>query len=453
MSETTSPGPEAPPPSPASPSPSPSGSARDDRPPLVRTADDRVVAGVCGGLGRHFGVDPVIFRVVLAVLTLFGGLGVLLYGLSWLLMPADDHPAPLARDLLSGRAVAAAIPAFAVAAVGTGVFFGYLDNGFDGAFPLLIVASIILYVSHHKTRRDLKARGLTPASLSLNGTTATAPAPSSPSATATTGSGAATTTAIPAAEPPVDEQARPATHPPAPTPWWRRTPTPPSPTFPSSPSSPASPAPGPRRGRFYLTPATISLAAVAGGTMWWLDDATSANVSVQVFLAVILATLAGGLLVGTLIGGGRWLILPALAVTGLVSAAAAITVPLTGPAGERTYTPDSVTAVESPYRVKYGELKLDLTRMDFAGRDPADPLRIEATVGLGELIVQIPDDVRVIVDADADLGTLDLQDRSDSGYKPERTTVITPPPDRPLRGTISLELAVGVGNLEVKYAR
>ncbi|UGQ14555.1 cell wall-active antibiotics response protein [Yinghuangia sp. ASG 101] len=424
MNDTTSPGPEAPPPA--------DGSAQDDGIPLIRTADDRVVAGVGGGLGRHFGVDPVVFRVVFAVLTLFGGLGILLYGLGWLLMPADDQPTPLARDLLSGRSVAAAIPALAVAGIGTGVFFSYLDNGFDGAFPLLIVAAVILYVSHNSTRRGLKARRLEPTS--LNGTRA---ANATPSAAATG---------------PAAEQARPRVSEPTSAPWWRRTPA-----ADDRPSPPPPPRPEPRKGRYYLAPATISLAAIAGGAMWWLDettsdDAVSTNIPVQVFLSVILAILAAGLLVGTFIGGGRWLILPALATAALVSASAALTVPLTGPSGERTYAPGTVAAVESSYRHKFGELKLDLTKLDFAGRDPADPVRIKATVGVGQLTVRVPDDVRVIVDADADLGSIDLQDRSDSGYKPERKTVITPPADRPTRATISLDLAVGVGNLEVKYA-
>ncbi|HSA51164.1 MAG TPA: PspC domain-containing protein [Yinghuangia sp.] len=410
MSDTTSPGSEAPP---------PQAPAHGGAPPLVRTVDDRVVAGVCGGLGRHFGVDPVIFRVVCTVLTLFGGLGVLLYGLGWLLMPADDHPTPLARDLTSGRNVAAAIPALAVAGIGTAVFFAYLDNGFDGAFPLLIVAGIILYVSHNRARVGPKTLGLEPWSL---------------------GGRQADTAQDTAA--PGDEAARGPVSDPEPTPWWRRTP---------GPERPKPSAPQRRKARSYLAPATISLAAVAGGVMWWLDDATSADISVQVFLAVILAVLAGGLLAGTFFGGGRWLIAPALVFTALVSASAALTVPLVGPTGERTYRPGTVAAVESPYRLKYGELMVDLTELDFAGRAPADPVRIEATVGLGQLTIRIPDDVRVIVDADADLGSIDLQDRSDGGYKPERSTVITPAADRPPRGTIVLDLGVGMGNLEVKH--
>ena len=57
---------------------------------LRRSRDDKVIAGVCGGLGRSLGVDPLLLRVVLAVLVLFGGTGVVLYAIAWLLLPLDD---------------------------------------------------------------------------------------------------------------------------------------------------------------------------------------------------------------------------------------------------------------------------------------------------------------------------------------------------------------------------
>jgi phage shock protein PspC (stress-responsive transcriptional regulator) len=53
---------------------------------LVRS-DDRWVAGVAGGLARRLGVDPLAVRVAFVVLSLFGGLGLGLYGLAWALLP------------------------------------------------------------------------------------------------------------------------------------------------------------------------------------------------------------------------------------------------------------------------------------------------------------------------------------------------------------------------------
>src|SRR3954470_13398134 len=67
---------------------------------LRRSSDDKVLAGVCGGLGRSLGIDPLLLRVVLAVLVLFGGTGIVLYALGWLLMPQDDGTASVGQQAL-----------------------------------------------------------------------------------------------------------------------------------------------------------------------------------------------------------------------------------------------------------------------------------------------------------------------------------------------------------------
>jgi phage shock protein PspC (stress-responsive transcriptional regulator) len=54
---------------------------------LHRPLNDRFLAGVCGGLGRHFGIDSTIVRVVWVLFTLLGGSGFLAYLIAWLLMP------------------------------------------------------------------------------------------------------------------------------------------------------------------------------------------------------------------------------------------------------------------------------------------------------------------------------------------------------------------------------
>lgn len=56
---------------------------------LLRSSSDKVIAGVCGGLGHYFGVDPVIMRLVMVGLVLMGGLGLLIYPIFWLVMPAQ----------------------------------------------------------------------------------------------------------------------------------------------------------------------------------------------------------------------------------------------------------------------------------------------------------------------------------------------------------------------------
>ncbi len=64
---------------------------------LTRSTDDKVVGGLAGGLGRWFGIDPVVFRIAFVVLTLAGGSGILLYLVGWLLIPDDSGGAALNR--------------------------------------------------------------------------------------------------------------------------------------------------------------------------------------------------------------------------------------------------------------------------------------------------------------------------------------------------------------------
>lgn len=60
---------------------------------LYRTADDRMIAGVCGGLARYFGLDTTLVRMATLLLFLFGGLSLWIYILMWIIMPkgAEKH--------------------------------------------------------------------------------------------------------------------------------------------------------------------------------------------------------------------------------------------------------------------------------------------------------------------------------------------------------------------------
>ena len=62
---------------------------------LRRPLDDRIVAGVCSGIGRYLAVDPVLVRVGFAVLAaLTWGTAVLAYPIAWFLMPEEPEPTP-----------------------------------------------------------------------------------------------------------------------------------------------------------------------------------------------------------------------------------------------------------------------------------------------------------------------------------------------------------------------
>jgi len=58
---------------------------------LSRSRVDRMLGGVCGGLGRYLNIDSNIVRLFFVIFTLTGGFGVLLYLALWLILPVDDE--------------------------------------------------------------------------------------------------------------------------------------------------------------------------------------------------------------------------------------------------------------------------------------------------------------------------------------------------------------------------
>ena len=60
--------------------------------PLLRSRDDRKLAGVCGGLADYLGVDPVLVRIAAVVLAAMGP-GLVAYAAAWILMPQAESAA------------------------------------------------------------------------------------------------------------------------------------------------------------------------------------------------------------------------------------------------------------------------------------------------------------------------------------------------------------------------
>ena len=58
---------------------------------LYRSRKDRMLGGVCAGLGEHLDVDPTVIRLVWVVLTAISmGMGILVYILAWIIIPEED---------------------------------------------------------------------------------------------------------------------------------------------------------------------------------------------------------------------------------------------------------------------------------------------------------------------------------------------------------------------------
>ncbi len=67
---------------------------------LYRSTEDRMIAGVCGGLGEYFGIDSTLIRLVLLFLVIWGGGGILVYIIAWIVIPEapEDYQPPAKSD-------------------------------------------------------------------------------------------------------------------------------------------------------------------------------------------------------------------------------------------------------------------------------------------------------------------------------------------------------------------
>ncbi|WP_435830655.1 PspC domain-containing protein [Polymorphospora rubra] len=93
---------------------------------LVRPRDGRYLAGVCAAIGRATNTDPILWRVLLAVLGFFGGIGILVYVAAWLLIPSEgDTASPVESMLGRGRSSMSPVTVI-VLGVLIAVMFGFI---------------------------------------------------------------------------------------------------------------------------------------------------------------------------------------------------------------------------------------------------------------------------------------------------------------------------------------
>ncbi len=66
---------------------------------LMRARNDRWFAGVCGGLGHYFGIDPTVIRVLFVLFSIFVGGGIIAYIILWIVMPEEPAEAAMGKVL------------------------------------------------------------------------------------------------------------------------------------------------------------------------------------------------------------------------------------------------------------------------------------------------------------------------------------------------------------------
>ncbi|HEX2902164.1 MAG TPA: PspC domain-containing protein [Jatrophihabitans sp.] len=117
---------------------------------LRRSTSDRIISGVCGGLGQYFGVDPVIFRVLFAVLSFFGGVGLLAYGVAWLLIPEPGTATPLLDKALGELRVRKVPPWLVVLGGAVVVWLAWFSWWAPGTLPAILLLAVVVLVLMHR---------------------------------------------------------------------------------------------------------------------------------------------------------------------------------------------------------------------------------------------------------------------------------------------------------------
>ncbi|MEU4929416.1 PspC domain-containing protein [Streptomyces yokosukanensis] len=410
----------------------------------------KMIAGVCAGLGRRTDMDPVIFRITLAVLAATGGIGLIFYGFAWLLVPYEDEEENEVRKLLTGRVDGQALAAVLFALVGCGIFLTMLRNG--AVLTFAVVLSLLLAGAGYWSRR----RG--------------APDPDPLAAQA-------------AADAPPEAKAPPviSIYPS----WWRdpivkdgthvggtgylwgpgdgrgrdlvsvvdvgiATP------WPHTSSVRPQPAAPPRtRGPRWIGGWVFLLALVAGGLGTGLTwDTHPLGTSLQTGLACALAVFGLGLMVSAFLGRtGAGTVFWAIVTAALLAGASALPKDITTHWSDASWTPSAAAQVRPSYELGTGRGTLDLSRVrPGMGRT----VEAEARVGAGQLKVIVPADTTVRMKIDVGVGDIRLpgNGRKDVDVQPNRHRTVTLAPVKGAKdtGTLDLTLEVGVGEVEVGRA-
>ncbi len=419
---------------------------------LVRPRQGRYIAGVSGALARATNTDPVLWRVLLAVLGILSGVGVLLYLIGWLIIPAEgDHASPVESLLGKGRAGMSPLAVVLLGAAAV-ISFGFIVQ--DGMRAALLAAAVILGAVLLIKRTGPNAG---PADATFP-----APAPPPPAPEAST----AAFGAVPAgyappapAAPPADPMTEPTlTMPPVPPmpappsgyrppfaphgpfapPVHLPTPPPPPPMPP-----PVSRPPKPPRERSKLGRLTFFAVVVVVGVLAAIDMA-GASIAISAYFAAALVTIALGLVVGAWFGRARGLIALALLTTiGLVVSTGAER--WGGEVGNCVYRPDSLGAVADRYDFTAGNATLDLRGIDFTGQQQA----VTVTMKLGQLRVLVPETVDTTATIRLENGRAMVLGKEFDGREVDGQSVTDLGPDGTGGGTLNLDLQLDTGNVEV----
>jgi phage shock protein PspC (stress-responsive transcriptional regulator) len=132
---------------------------------LTRSSDDKWIAGVAGGLGRYFGLDPVLFRIAFVISIFFGGIGAIAYIVLVAFLPTEDGRSIMAnRSRTTTIVIGGVLAIVAVSFLGPGAFV--LGPGLLG-LAILGILGVLIYRAFGGQAGDDPARLIAKATLAL----------------------------------------------------------------------------------------------------------------------------------------------------------------------------------------------------------------------------------------------------------------------------------------------
>lgn len=368
------------------------------------------MAGVAAAIGRRYAIDPVLIRVAFVVATLFSGVGVLLYLLGWLLLPAETGQVAGAGSAVGrGRGVLSAALTIVLVALLVPVTTAVFRERGSGVLALAVAVGALVLL--HRSRAALGEIPGSPAPAAK-----TAPDPETAAPNTTTDS--------------AGQPAPPAWDPLGVAPFaWDL----PEPAAPSA-------HPTPPRGARSVTPVTLGLALLTGG----VAVAFAPGLAAAQVAALLLGVIGLGLVVGSFLRGGRGLIFLAVPLALLtwvlqVTPAAGFTV------GRRHWNPITTAQVQPRYAVALGNGRLDLSGLRLVD---GQTVTTSLAVGIGQTHVLLPPNVAAQVSCQTLIGEAHCLGRTGPGH-PSRVDVTDNGPGGPGGGKLILTVHSGVGQIHV----
>jgi phage shock protein PspC (stress-responsive transcriptional regulator) len=330
---------------------------------LRRSRSDRVGAGVSGGLGHYFNLDPVLFRVLFAVSAFFGGAGVLAYVIAWAAIPEEGAVhAPIDRFI--GELRRRHIPVWLVVLVGSILLWVVAFSWWAPGPFLPVIAVVILLVAVFGRRGATNLR------------TASDGAPTV-SLQKDAADGTAETSALGAPDWVGSTRA-----------WMNE----------------AKQASRERRRRAFPVRISVLTALAITLTILGIADGVS-GIRLPVYFWVTSGIVGLGLIVGMVLRRTPWSMVPLLvpALAGMIAFGNSHS-SLHDGIGQKDWTPASASDVRSDYRLAFGQGILDLRHIGTV----SIPHDIDITMAAGQVKLLLPSDMNATVYANVRIGEIEV---------------------------------------------